>query len=125
MRFAEFFHADSFAVFDFVFAFSFEFKIGQRKRVYDNHTHSFFGRSPGSARTIRGMVHSIKREEFVLNASLESIPSLAIIFKYIIPQISSLLIVSTALSIPGFIMSETTLSYLGLGIADPSVSWVR
>lgn len=78
---------------------------------------------PGSARTIRGMVHSIKREEFVLNASLESIPSLAIIFKYIIPQISSLLIVSTALSIPGFIMSETTLSYLGLGIADPSVSW--
>ena len=78
---------------------------------------------PGSARTIRGMVHSIKREEFVLNASLEGIPSLAIVFKYIIPQISSLLIVSTALSIPGFIMSETTLSYLGLGIADPSVSW--
>lgn len=78
---------------------------------------------PGSARTIRGMVHSIKREEFVLNASLEGIPSIAIVFKYIIPQISSLLIVSTALSIPGFIMSETTLSYLGLGIADPSVSW--
>lgn len=78
---------------------------------------------PGSARTIRGMVHSIKREEFVLNASLEGIPSIVIVFKYIIPQISSLLIVSTALSIPGFIMSETTLSYLGLGIADPSVSW--
>jgi peptide/nickel transport system permease protein len=78
---------------------------------------------PGSARTIRGMVHAIKREEFVLNSQLEMIPSLTIIIKFIIPQIASLLIVSTALSIPGFIMTETTLSYLGLGITDPAVSW--
>ncbi len=78
---------------------------------------------PGSARTIRGMVHAIKREDFVQNAALESVPDLAIIFRHIIPQISSLLIVSAALSVPAFIMSETTLSYLGLGIADPSVSW--
>lgn len=78
---------------------------------------------PGSARTFRGMIHAIKREEFVMNAQLEGIPSLVIIFKYIMPQIASLLIVSTTLSIPGFIMSETTLSYIGLGIADPAVSW--
>lgn len=78
---------------------------------------------PGSARTLRGIVHSLKREDFVENAKLEKLPSLLIIFRYIIPQISSLLIVSTTLSIPGFIMSETTLSYLGLGIADPAVSW--
>ncbi|WP_439647429.1 ABC transporter permease [Brucepastera parasyntrophica] len=78
---------------------------------------------PGTARTIRGLVHSIKREEFVLNAKLEAIPAPVIIFKHIIPQISSLLIVSVALSIPGFIMTETTLSYLGLGIVDPAVSW--
>lgn len=78
---------------------------------------------PGSARTIRGMVHSIKHEEFVVDAQLEGIPSLVVIFRHIIPQISSLLIVSTALSVPGFIMSETTLSYLGLGISDPAVSW--
>ncbi|MCQ2572320.1 MAG: ATP-binding cassette domain-containing protein [Treponema sp.] len=78
---------------------------------------------PGSARTLRGIVHSIKREDFILNAQNEGIPSTVIIFTYIIPQIASLLIVSTTLSIPGFIMSETTLSYLGLGIADPAVSW--
>lgn len=78
---------------------------------------------PGSARTIRGMVHSIKREEFVVDAQFEGIPPLVVIFRHIIPQISSLLIVSTALSVPGFIMSETTLSYLGLGISDPAVSW--
>ena len=78
---------------------------------------------PGSARTIRGMVHAIKREEFVLNAQLEMIPSPVIILKHIIPQLASILIVSIALSIPGFIMTETVLSYLGLGITDPAVSW--
>lgn len=78
---------------------------------------------PGSARTLRGMVHAIKREEFVQDASLEGVPSTVIIFRHIIPQIASLLIVSTTLSVPGFIMSETTLSYLGLGISDPAVSW--
>lgn len=78
---------------------------------------------PGSARTLRGMVHAIKREEFVQDAALEGVPSTVIIFAHIIPQITSLLIVSTTLAVPGFIMSETTLSYLGLGIADPAVSW--
>ncbi|QNL97304.1 dipeptide/oligopeptide/nickel ABC transporter permease/ATP-binding protein [Treponema sp. Marseille-Q4132] len=78
---------------------------------------------PSSARTIRGMVHAIKREDFILNARLEGIPPLVIIFGHIIPQTASLLIVSVALSVPGFIMSETTLSYLGLGISDPAVSW--
>jgi peptide/nickel transport system permease protein len=78
---------------------------------------------PGSARTIRGMVHAIKREEFVQNARLEMIPAPVIVAGHIIPQIASLLIVSIALSIPGFIMTETTLSYLGLGIVDPAVSW--
>ena len=78
---------------------------------------------PGSSRVIRGMVHSIKREEFILNAKLEMIPSVVIIFNHIIPQIASLLIVSITLSIPGFIMTETVLSYLGLGITDPAVSW--
>ena len=78
---------------------------------------------PSSARTIRGMVHAIKREDFILNARLEGIPPAVIIFVHIIPQTASLLIVSVALSVPGFIMSETTLSYLGLGISDPAVSW--
>ena len=78
---------------------------------------------PGSARMLRGMTHAIKREEFVMDASLEGVPSIIIIFGHIIPQITSLLIVSTTLAIPGFIMSETTLSYLGLGISDPAVSW--
>ena len=83
---------------------------------------SFIG-WPGSARLIRGMTHSIKREDFIANAQLEGIPSLVIIFRHILPQMFSILIVSVALGIPGFIMGETVLSYLGLGIVDPAVSW--
>ncbi|MCG8481139.1 MAG: ABC transporter permease [Spirochaetales bacterium] len=78
---------------------------------------------PGSARMIRGLVHSIKREDFIVNARLEGIPALVIVFRHIIPQMSSILIVSVTLGIPGFILGETVLSYLGLGIVDPAVSW--
>lgn len=78
---------------------------------------------PGMARTLRGMIHAIKREEFVIDAALEGIPAIIVIIRHIIPQISSYLIVGITLSIPGYIMSETALSYLGLGINDPSVSW--
>lgn len=78
---------------------------------------------PGSARLIRGMTHSIKREEFITAAELDSIPPLVIIFRQIVPQMASILIISIALGIPGFILGETVLSYLGLGIVDPAVSW--
>lgn len=83
---------------------------------------SFLG-WPGTARMIRGLVHSIKSEDFVLDAKLSGMPPTVILWKLIIPQMSSLLIVSFTLGIPGFILSETVLSYLGLGIADPAVSW--
>ena len=78
---------------------------------------------PGTARLIRGMVHSIKTEDFVAAAQLQGIPPLTIIVTQIVPQMASILIVSVALGIPGFILGETVLSYLGLGITDPAVSW--
>ena len=78
---------------------------------------------PGTARMIRGMVHAIKRNDFVANAELESMPARAILFRHIIPQMASILIISVTLGIPGYILGETALSYLGLGIVDPAVSW--
>jgi peptide/nickel transport system permease protein len=78
---------------------------------------------PGTARMIRGMVHAIKRNDFVANAELESMPAMAILFRHVVPQMSSILIVGVTLGIPGFILGETILSYLGLGIVDPAVSW--
>ena len=78
---------------------------------------------PGSARLIRGLVHSIKREDYIVAAQLQGVPTMPLLFRHIIPQLSSILIVSVALGIPGFILGETVLSYLGLGIVDPAVSW--
>jgi len=78
---------------------------------------------PSTARLIRGITHSIKREDFITNAKLEGIPSFLILLKYIIPQMSSILIIMVTLGIPGYILGETVLSYLGLGIVDPAVSW--
>lgn len=78
---------------------------------------------PSTARIVRGLVHSLKRQDFVVNAKLERVPSVVILLKYIVPQMGSLLIVMVAMGIPGFILSETTLSYLSLGIAEPAVSW--
>ncbi len=78
---------------------------------------------PGTARLIRSMVHSIKTEDFIAAAQLQGIPPLVIIVTQIVPQMASILIVSVALGIPGFILGETVLSYLGLGITDPAVSW--
>ena len=78
---------------------------------------------PGSARLVRGLVHSIKREDFISAAHLDGVPTIPLLFKQIIPQMSSILIVSITLGIPGFILGETVLSYLGLGIVDPAVSW--
>jgi peptide/nickel transport system permease protein len=78
---------------------------------------------PGTARMIRGMVHAVKRNDFVANARLESMPSFIILFRHIVPQMSSILILSVTLGVPGFILGETALSYLGLGIVDPAVSW--
>ena len=78
---------------------------------------------PGTARLIRGMVHSIKREYFVISARLDNMKTLPIIFYHILPHISTILIISAMLGIPAFILGETTLSFLGLGITEPSVSW--
>ncbi len=78
---------------------------------------------PGTARMVRGLVHSIKGSDFVLNAKLEGIPAIVILLKHIIPQMTSILLISMTLNIPIFILSETVLSFLGLGIVDPAVSW--
>ena len=78
---------------------------------------------PGSARLIRGLIHSIKREDYITAARLQQVPTMRIIFRHILPQLSSIIIVSVTLGIPGFILTETALSYLGLGIVDPAVSW--
>jgi peptide/nickel transport system permease protein len=77
----------------------------------------------GFARVIRGMVKSIRQREFVLAAQALGQRDLIIIFRHIIPQTFSYLIVSLTLQIPFYILGESGLSLIGLGIQDPNASW--
>lgn len=77
----------------------------------------------GFARVVRGMVLSIKNQEFVQAAKSIGASDLRVIVKHILPQTTSFIIVAITLSIPSYILSESGLSFLGLGIQQPDASW--
>lgn len=77
----------------------------------------------GFARVVRGMVLSIKNQEYVLAAKSIGASRLRIIVKHILPQTTSFVIVAMTLSVPSYILSESGLSFLGLGIQQPDASW--
>src|SRR3989338_8566680 len=77
----------------------------------------------GLARVIRGMCLSLKQREFVLAAKAIGVSDLMIIVKHILPHTISYSIIAVMLSIPGYILGESALSLLGLGIVDPYASW--
>ncbi|TVQ13435.1 MAG: ABC transporter permease [Leptolyngbya sp. DLM2.Bin27] len=77
----------------------------------------------GLARVIRGQVLSIKEREFVQASKVMGGRSLYIITRHILPQTASYGIIAATLAIPGFILAEATLSFIGLGIQQPDASW--
>ena len=77
----------------------------------------------GLARVIRGMVLSIREQEFIIAAKSYGASSLRIIIKHIIPNTYAYLLISATLAIPGYILGESALSLLGLGIQEPYASW--
>ncbi len=83
---------------------------------------SFIGWA-GMARIIRGMVLSIKTREYVQAAKAIGSSDMRIITKHILPNTLSFVIVSATLSIPSYILGESGLSFLGLGIQEPDASW--
>lgn len=77
----------------------------------------------GLARVIRGQVLTIKEQEFVQSAKAIGANSFYIIIKHILPQTATYIIISATLSIPSFIVAESVLSLIGLGIQQPDPSW--
>lgn len=77
----------------------------------------------GAARVLRGMSLSIRRTQFVLAAECLGQGPLGILRLHILPNLASYLLVAATLSIPGYILGEAALSFLGLGIAEPASSW--
>lgn len=77
----------------------------------------------GLSRVVRGMVLSIKNQEFVEASKAIGASSFRIITKHVLPQTASYIIVAITLSVPGYILAESGLSFLGLGIQQPDASW--
>ena len=77
----------------------------------------------GFARVVRGMVLSIKEEDFVQAERVMGASKMRIILKHILPQTTSYVIIAMTLSIPSYILAESGLSFLGLGIQQPDSSW--
>lgn len=75
-----------------------------------------------TARVVRSLTLSLKELDYVTAAKYMSVPSLTIITRHILPNISSLLIVDFTLAVVSAVLSETSLSYFGFGIKDPQVS---
>ncbi|MBP1753672.1 MAG: transporter permease subunit [Firmicutes bacterium] len=78
---------------------------------------------PGLARTVRSKFLSLKKEDYVMAARLAGVSDAKIIIKHLVPGFMSYLIVSLTLGIPGMILGETSMSFLGLGMRAPATSW--
>ena len=77
----------------------------------------------GQARVVRGMVLAIKEFDFITAERALGASTLRIITRHILPNTLSYVVISATIAIPGYILGEVALSYLGVGIQEPQVSW--
>jgi len=77
----------------------------------------------GLARAVRGKLLSLREEDYIMAAQVYNAPVARLIGRYMLPNFTSYLLVNITLSIPRTILGETSLSFLGLGIQAPAVSW--
>jgi len=75
------------------------------------------------ARVVRGRFLSLREEDFVLAARLDGVSELRIIGRHMVPSFLSHIIAAVSLAIPQMILNETALSFLGLGLREPAISW--
>jgi peptide/nickel transport system permease protein len=77
----------------------------------------------GMARVVRGRFLSLREEDFVMAAELSGAGQMRIIFRHMLPSFISHIIAATTLALPAIIIAETSLSFLGLGLRAPAISW--
>jgi peptide/nickel transport system permease protein len=75
------------------------------------------------ARVVRGRFLALREEDFVISARLVGCSQMRIIFVHMVPAFMSHIIAATTLALPAMIISETALSFLGLGLRPPAISW--
>ena len=75
------------------------------------------------ARVVRGKILQLRVEDYVMAASIAGAREFSIITRHLLPGFMSYLIVSITLAVPGMILGETALSFLGIGLRPPVISW--
>jgi len=75
------------------------------------------------ARVTRGAFLALRESDFVMAAKLAGASEMRIILRHMVPSFASYLIASLTLAVPGMILGETSLSFLGIGLRPPTVSW--
>ena len=75
------------------------------------------------ARVVRGRFLSLRNDDFVIAAELAGASQMRIIFRHMVPSFLSHIIAATTLALPAMIIAETALSFLGLGLRAPAISW--
>ena len=77
----------------------------------------------GLARVVRGRFLSLREEDFVMAARFSGSSEMRIILRHMMPSFMSHIIASLTLAVPGMILAETGLSFIGLGLRAPAISW--
>lgn len=75
------------------------------------------------ARVVRGQTLSIKSKEYVEAARAIGVPTWRIIFQHVVPNLLGIVVIYTSITLPGVILTESVLSFLGLGVQEPNTSW--
>ncbi|MFC7547851.1 ABC transporter permease [Plantactinospora sp. GCM10030261] len=83
---------------------------------------SFFGWA-GLARLIRGQVLSLREREFISAARVLGVPTRKVLFKELLPNLVAPIMVATSVALPAYIVAEAGLTFLGVGLIEPTPSW--
>ncbi len=83
---------------------------------------SFFGWA-SLARLIRGEVLSLREREFVAAAKVLGVPTRKVLFKELLPNLVAPIVISVSMALPSYIVIEAGLTYLGVGLTEPTPSW--
>jgi oligopeptide transport system permease protein len=75
------------------------------------------------ARVVRGQTLSLRSKEFIEAARALGVPTHRIISRHIVPNLLGVVVIYTTVTVPGVILTESVLSFLGLGIQEPMTSW--
>jgi peptide/nickel transport system permease protein len=77
----------------------------------------------GMARVVRGKILSLREEDYAVAARLLGASHSRVLFRHLVPGFTSHIIVSLTMTVPGMILGETAMSFLGLGLKSPTISW--